>query len=142
MAKTILYRLFGLGKIPPRTLAILEAEGIDLVEEGIHGSLTFRRFRAPGRYYGLKCSLISGSLVLTRKRFLAFTSFWFCKTIIDIPLDDERIQELHCTVKKGTKLFIRFDAAKFHKDWSGTVTCRYSTPLANSFLERLRVHTT
>lgn len=52
MSKTLLYRLFGLGGIPQDAVDQIEKEGVVLQDEGIRGSVTFKRFRAPGKYYG------------------------------------------------------------------------------------------
>jgi hypothetical protein len=137
MGKTLLHRLFGLGKIPGRVLPGLEQEGIVLLEEGIGGSVTFRNFRAPGKRYSWRRSWFTGSLVLTRMRVAAFA---FSKPIIDVPLGDDRLEELRCSLEGEATLCVRFDPAAFHEDWSGQVECRFSTPRARSFLEKLEEH--
>jgi hypothetical protein len=133
MGKTLLYRLFGLGKVPRGILPNLEREGIVLLDEGISGSVTFRNFRAPGRRHSWKRSWFTGSLVLTGKRLAAFA---FSKTIIDVSLDDDRINELRFSLDGETTLCVLFDPSAFHEDWSGTLEFRFSTPLARLFLER------
>ena len=45
--KSILYRLFGFGKLPKKFAGTLETEGIVLIDVGIIGSVTMRNFRAP-----------------------------------------------------------------------------------------------
>ena len=52
MAKTIFYRLFGLGKMPEQFKATLNSEGILLFDEGIKASVTYLDFRAPGKRFG------------------------------------------------------------------------------------------
>ena len=42
MSKTILYRWFGLGKIPERERMALESEGIVLAEEGVGCTVTMK----------------------------------------------------------------------------------------------------
>jgi hypothetical protein len=138
MSKTLLYRIFGLGKIPKRMLPALKEEGIVLIDEGISGSITFRNFRAPRRYYGRKWSWITGSLVLTGKRFAAFTFYPYFNPIINIQLDDERLKKLHCSLKENRTLCILFDPSSFKEGWSGSIKCRFSTPKARLFLEQLR----
>ena len=71
MAKTILYRLFGVGKIPAQWRATIESEGIVLIDEGIRGTVTYRDFRSPGRRASWKKSAFSGAIALTRTRLLA-----------------------------------------------------------------------
>lgn len=96
MSKTLLYRIFGLGKIPKLMLPALKQEGIVLIDEGISEWITFRNFRAPRRYYGRKWSWFTGSLVLTGKRFAAFTFYPYFNPIINVQLDDERLKKLDC----------------------------------------------
>ena len=133
MGKTLLYRLFGLGRIPRRMRPVLEQEGIVLLEEGIGGSVTFRNFRAPGRRYSLRRSWFSGSLVVTRKRVAAF---FFARPIIDLPLDHERAGELNWTVENAS-LRVQFDASTFHEGWSGSIEYRFSTARARQFMDLL-----
>ncbi len=134
MGKTLLYRLFGLGKVPKRILPGLEQEGIVLLDEGVSGSVTFRNLRAPGRYHSWRRSWFTGSLVLTGKRFSAFA---FSKAIIDVPLDDNRIDELRCSLEGEATLCVHFDPSAFNEGWSGALECRFSTPQARLFLEQL-----
>ena len=42
-----------------------------LLDEGIPGSVTLRKFRAPGRIHGYKKTFFAGSLVVTGQRFAA-----------------------------------------------------------------------
>lgn len=134
---TLFYRLFGLGKIPKNARPALEKEGVVLIDEGIGGSLVFTRFRAPGRYYGKKFSCFTGSLVLTKKRFAAYTCYPFFNPIIDIPLDDERLRALQLSLKDEKHLRIDFNPAAFHRGWSGKITCRFTTPRARAFMRKI-----
>jgi hypothetical protein len=138
MSKTLLYRIFGLGRVPKRMLPAIRREGIVLLEEGIGGSLTFRDFRAPGRRYSRKWSWFTGSLVLTGKRFAAFTCYPFFNPIINVSLDDERLAKLRCSLDGEAKLCVLFDPSAFHEGWSGTIECRFATPKARLFLERIQ----
>lgn len=135
MTKALLYRLFRLGKIPKDHRAALEAEGLALVEEGLRGSVTFRRFKAPGKQYSWRKSWFAGSVVLTRKRVVAFA---FSKRIINVPFSDPRLMKLKCEVEDDTCLCFSFDAADFNSDMSGTVEVRFTIPQAHLFAERLR----
>ena len=132
--KTLLYRLFGWGKIPKRLRPVLEGEGIALVDEGIGGSVTMRNFRAPGRRYSWRRTWFSGSLVLTEKRFWAFA---FSKPLISVPLDDDSMAQLHCGLLDNGNLGIRFDVAAFHDGWKGTIECRFATDRASIFLDKV-----
>ena len=135
MRKTLLYRLFGTGSIPDDALSQVRIEGVLLSDEGIGGSLTFRNFRAPGRYSGWRRTWFSGSLVLTRKHFLAFR---YAQPVIGVAWDDEKVTKLNCSLEKKNTLCVQFDASTFEEDWSGDLEVRFSTPLARSFLEKIK----
>ena len=135
MNKTLLYRLFKAGRIPKDAVSQIRIEGVVLSDEGIGGSITFRNFRAPGQYSSWRRSWFSGSLVLTRKHFLAFR---YSKPIIGVAWDDDRIKKLNCSLENKNTLCIQFDAATFHEDWSGEMEIRFSTALAHSFLNKIK----
>lgn len=138
MSKTLLYRIFGLGKVPKQLLPALEQEGIVLLDEGISGSFTLRNVRAPGRRYGRKWSWFTGSVVLTGQRFAAYTMLPRFNPIFDVPLHDERLKQLHCSVENESTLCVRFDPSVFREDWSGSIECRFSTLQAPLFLEWIK----
>ena len=135
MNKTLLYRLFKIGRIPKDVRSQVLIEGVVLSDEGIRGSITFRNFRAPGKYSSWRRSWFSGSLVLTRKHFLAFH---YSNPIIGVAWDEPRIKKLNCSVEKKNTLCIKFDASTFNEDWSGEMEIRFSTPLARSFLNKIK----
>ncbi len=134
MAKTLLHRLFGLGGIPKDAEAQIRREGVVLQDEGIGGSVTFRRFRAPGRYHGWKRSWFSGSIVLTRRHFLAFQ---YSKPIIGIAWGEEKLQQLDVRVEGEDTLCVGFEASAFQEDASGEIEVRFSTPLARELLRQI-----
>ena len=134
MKKSLFYRLFGWGKIPKKYLPILEDEGIVLHEDGISGSITFKSFRAPGRYHSWKRNWFVGSIVITDKTFAAFS---LMKPLIYVLLDQKEMLELHCTLEKENTLLITYDASAFNDKWSGTIECRFKTDKAMLFLEKL-----
>ncbi|HEX8249675.1 MAG TPA: hypothetical protein VF599_15970 [Pyrinomonadaceae bacterium] len=134
MKKTLLYRLFGFGKIPAPYRAALESEGILLSDEGIKGTVTFRNFRAPGRYSNWKRQWYTASIVLTKTRLVAFRH---SSQIIDVPVADERFRRLRFSLEDKNTLLVAFDASLFHDDWSGTIEYRFKTPHAQAFLDKL-----
>lgn len=131
MKKSIFYRLFGLGKFPKAMVPILEREGIVLEDQGLSGSVTFRKFRAPGRIYRYRKSGLVGSLVITNLRFAAFT---FSKPLVNLPLEKDRLDLLELSVPKRNKFLVKFNAGDFHESWKGTIECRFTTELADMFL--------
>ena len=137
MSKTLLHRLFGFGGVPQAMKPILEQEGIVLLDEGIGGSITFRNFRAPGKRYSYRKNWFTGSLVVTKLRFAGFAFSW---PVINVPLEGRHIGKLVRSLEKdGAVVRIDYDSSDFHDDWSGTIECRFRTPKAQQFLERLRV---
>ena len=135
MRKSWLYRLFKLGRVPREVLPVLESEGIVLLEEGLRGSVTLRKYRAPGRYHSYKKSILAGSLVLTEKRFAAFA---FSKPLINLPLHDDRLRSLEVSVPREGVLEVKFDPSVFDLQTSGSVECRYYTDNALTYLERVQ----
>ena len=135
MAKTLLYRLFGIGKIPEQFLATLKTEGILALDEGIKGSITYRDFRAPGKYAAWRRQWFTGSIILTQVRLVSVISL---SQAIDVPLADERIRRMRFTVEKASTLLIAFDPSLFNPGWSGTMEYRFRTTEAEAFVEKLR----
>ena len=135
MTKTFLYRLFGFGKIPAHLAAQLKTEGIVLLDEGIRGSTTYRNFRSPNRYAGWKRQWYTASLVLTEARLFALG---FSRTIIDVPLEDERLGRVSFSLEANGTLLVAFDAGLFRQDWSGKIEYRFRTQYGQAFLDKLR----
>lgn len=116
---------------------ILQSEGIILLDEGLKGSVTLRKFRAPGRYHNYKKSVFAGSIVITELRFAAFS---FSRPIINVPMKDDRLNLLDLSVPKEGVLRAKFNAGAFHQGWKGSVECRFATPSARLFVERLKTN--
>ena len=134
MNKTLLHRLFGFGKIPKKFANTLSGEGMILIEEGIGGSITLKKFKAPGRRHSWKRNWFTGSLVLTEKTFAGFSFF---RPVIFVPFSDKRFSVLNCGIEKGTTLLVGYDASHFNEKWSGEVECRFKTSQARTFLDHL-----
>ena len=135
MSKTCLYQLFKIGQIPKNYLSQIQREGVVLKDEGIGGSVTYRNFRAPGRYHGWKRSWFTGSIVLTREHFLAFK---YSETIIGLAWNESHINQLNCSLDNENTLAVSFDASVFQNDCSGQITVRFSTLLAREILENIQ----
>lgn len=135
MAKTLLYRLFGVGKIPAQWRGTIESEGIVLMDEGIGGTVTYRDFRSPGRRASWKKSAFSGAIALTRTRLLALQ---FSSPMINVPLDDDRLRQMQFSVEGADRILIAFNANLFHDDWSGTIEYRFRTSQAPAFVKKLK----
>ena len=135
MKKTILHRLFGIGKIPAQYAAALGGEGILLSDEGIPDSTTYRNFRSPGRRSSWRREWYTASIALSRMRLVAFRH---SSSIINVPLSDWRFRELKFSAEDLATLLVAFDASLFQPDWSGTIEYRFRTPYAAALLEELR----
>jgi hypothetical protein len=135
--KTLLYKLFGYGKIPVTRLASLEREGIRIMDEGVAGSLIRINYRDTR---GRRCSwcrrrLMSCSIALTRLRIIAYAG---SGKVIDVPLTDPRISQMRFELEGDHALLVAFDVRLFHPDWSGTMEFRFHTPQAMRIVEELR----
>src|SRR5438128_2332267 len=96
MPKSLLYRWFGVGKIPTKQMSELQLEGIVVADEGCKASVTYKNFRAPGQRSGWKRAWFTGSIALTRTRLFAS---WFSKSAINVPLSDERLKAMQFQVE-------------------------------------------
>ena len=135
MGKPLLYRLFGIGKIPEPLRSQLQREGIVLLDEAVKGSVTYRDFSAPGKRDLWRRQWFVAAIALTKVRLMTLRGI---DPTINVPLSDERISALRYSLEKGgAVLCIAFDAGLFHDDWSGTIEYRFRTPEASRLLELL-----
>ncbi|MDT4965377.1 MAG: hypothetical protein QOJ64_114 [Acidobacteriota bacterium] len=138
MTKSLLYRVFGVGKIPELLDAQLNEEGILLLDEGIKGSVTYLNFRSPGRYANWRRQWYTASIALTQTRMVGLR---FSQLIINVPLADERIRKMDFSLETSGALLVAFDAGLFHQDWSGKIEYRFRTTYGQAFLDKLRERT-
>jgi predicted small integral membrane protein len=131
VAKSLLYRLFGVGRIPKLLGDRLRMEGIVIADEGISGSVTYRDFRAPGRYSSWRKQAFIGSIVITNIRLVGLMSSRFA---VNVPFSDARIRQLRISTERD-RLLIALDASLFHDDWSGTIEYRYRTSQAADIIK-------
>lgn len=134
MAKTFLYRFFGIGGIPTNHRSEIEREGLVLLDEGIRGTVTYINFRAPWRYSNWKRQWFSSAIILTKTRLLALR---LRDPIIDVLLTDERFRQLKFSVEEDNTFLTAFDASLFNDDWSGTIEYRFKTPIASELCQKL-----
>lgn len=133
MSKSLLYRLFGIGKIPAQYQAALASEGVVLSDEGVKGSVTYRNFRSPTRYSNRKRQWYPVSIALTNSRLLAFA---YSNPIIDVFLNDPRFRQLQFSLEDTGTLLVVLDASLFHDDWSGKLEYRFQTSQAQAFPDK------
>lgn len=138
MLKTILMRLFGSGHIPTPVRAHLEREGLDILEEGLWGSVTLRNYRSPQRIASWARRSALGAIAISRRRIVVYanSACW-----IDLPVENPALRALTVTVE-NTRLAIAFEAAALFPDRSGGVTLRFNFPHADHIGQRLQQHIT
>ena len=129
--RTIGYRLFGLGGVPRQRREALEAEGIRVRSEGIAVAITYRNYRAPGRFYAWRRSYGSGSVVVTERRLFVSYYRW---PIFDLELDDPRIRRIEMQASAPDRLRLTFDAAEIDPNRSGRVSIQLRAPEAPAIL--------
>jgi hypothetical protein len=134
MKKTLLYRLFGIGKIPAQSSSAIQSEGVIISDEGVKGSTTYLNFRSPQRRSNWRKVWYTAAIALTNVRILGFH---FSNPIIDVPFTDQRFKGLKFSLEDENTLLVAFDASLFHSDWSGNIEYRFKTEYAQELLDKL-----
>ena len=124
MGKSILYRWFGLRKVPIETRARLLNEGIVFDEEGTSCALSYRKFRGPRNYSGRGWeSGAVGTLVMTHRTFyVQFPYMILC----DQPID-EAVRHLELELKGPATLVMTFGVEELFERATGQLTCHWRT---------------
>lgn len=135
MAKTFLYRFFGIGKLPAKLVEEFHAEGLVAIDEGIRGTLTFIDFRGGGRYSNWRRLWFGAAIVLTQKRFVAYMRR---QPAIDVALDDPRLNKIEFCIEDPETFVAAFDAGLFQRNWSGRLEYRFTTPKSMQVLASLQ----
>jgi hypothetical protein len=118
--------LFGSGRLPKMVRDQISSEEVLLLEEGLGGSITYRRYRAPGKRARLKKVAIAGAVCITDRRLLV----WGARgKLIDVPFDDERFAAIEVQAEELDKILFAWEASVFHDNRSGRVEVRLH-PLA------------
>lgn len=135
MSKSILYRWFGLRKVPIKTRTKLVNEGILFDEEGTSCALSYRNFRGPRNYSGRGWEGGAvGTLVITQKTFyVQFPYMILC----DQPIE-EAVRHLELELKGPAKLVMRFVVEKLFEQATGQLTCYWRTENAAAILIHIR----
>ena len=134
MKKSLLYRLFGFGKISKELLTELKDEDIKLMDEGLKGSVTYKNFKAPGKYFSWKKQWYITSIITTNKRIIGLRGRKF---IINIPFADVRIKEVNFSLDEANNLIVSFDPSLFNDDCSGQVEYKFASEQAKNIVDKL-----
>lgn len=133
--KSWLYKLFGIGKISESFLAELKNENLTASDEGLKSSITYKNFRAPGRYSNWKRRWITGAIMLTEKRLVLQQ---YSRPVINILLDDERVKKIKVSLENENTLLFEFEPQLFLESSSGDIEWRVKTPQAQKIFDRLK----
>lgn len=135
MAKTFLYRFFGIGKLPANLVTEFQSEGLILSDEGIRGTVTYINFRGGGRIANWKRQWFGAAIVLTEKRLVAYR---LRHPVIDVEFDDPRLQQMEFSIEQPETFVAAFDVSLFQPDWKGRIEYRFRTPIASQLLAALK----
>ena len=120
--------LFGSGRLSDDLRTTLTAEGIVFLDEGLPGSVTYRNFRAPGRYSNWRKSALIVALAVTSRRLLVVAGRG--GKMIDVPLDDPRRAAVTVGIEPPDRVVFTVDVGAFSPDRSGTMEIRLRTARA------------
>lgn len=135
MSKTLLYRLFGVGKIPEKIRPTLESEGIVVSDEGMGGWYVTRDFSAPGKRFINRKEGFSGCMVVTRKRLVCYTNR---KRQINISVDDPGVSALYVALTGSSTFAVSFESSMFRDDCNGIIELRFKSGKAREFYDVMR----
>lgn len=126
LPRRALLRTHGSGRLPDDLRAELVADRPLLVEEGLLGSMTLRRFRAPGFRSAYARDSIAGAIAVTERRLVVRVGR---HKEIDVPRATRGLIEV--SVDKPGRVCFGYDAGRFHRDRSGRVEVRLRTERAD-----------
>src|SRR5262245_22472816 len=112
--------------MPANLRSSLEAEGITFLAEGLTGSITYRNYRAPGKYYGIAKQGTAGAIGFSGQRLVVWVSRGGS---VDIPLAMAS-SALQASSDRPDRVSFTYDAGRFRPETSGQVEIRLKTPQA------------
>lgn len=131
--------LLGDGSLDPNVKAALESEGLVLLEEGLRGSVRYRRFKAPGRRHHGKVTGERIALAISEERFVVH-----CRSgrtsLVDSSFTNPLFAAVDVTLEGTDSVSIRIDYDRAGLPGiSGEVTIVVSTPHAPTVVDQLQV---
>jgi hypothetical protein len=122
----------------PQLRAALEDEGLILVEEGLSGSVRYKKFRAPGKYFDGKVVPQTMCLAISEERLAVYGHSGRVK-LIDSRFDNPRLGMLEVSLQDEGRLAILIDYDKADAPKvSGQLTIVAKSPNAAAIVEELR----
>ena len=135
MGKTLLYKLFGVGRISKKLRPVLEAEGLQVWDEGIGGRISMKHLKAPGKRFLYRTSGFSGFLAFTGKRILAYA---YGRPIINLSFDHPHYRDMTFSLSLPERLDVTFESSLFNPDWKGRIKVSFKTEKAPQFANVLQ----
>ncbi len=128
--------LAGGGRFSPEQRAELEAEGAQILEDGLRGSVTWRDYRAQRRYSSFRKKGVYVAIALTGRRLLVQRTGG---KEIDVPFDHPGFAAIEASLDEPDRLCLAFDPGAFDPEASGRIEVRLSTLQAGRLLERIQM---
>ncbi len=132
MSKTLLYRLFRIGRLPRVERDRLASEGPACIVEGIPLTIGWRNFRQGGRHIARHRQSFTGAVALTEKRLRVYS---FSKPVLDVALEDPAAAYLSVSCPNRGTLSLDLEAEHFHPGTSGRITYWLLTPQAEALAD-------
>ncbi len=130
--------LLGDGTLKPELRKTLESEGLVLIEEGLGGSVRYKRFRAPGRYHNGKVTPERMGLGVSRERVVVYCRSGRVK-LVDSEFSSPRLGAVEVSLKDDKRVAIRIDYDRADVPRvSGEITIVVKTPNARRIMDQLR----
>lgn len=111
-----------IGHLPEPLRATLAAEGVLLLAGRVPGSITYRRFRAPGEYHRWRKVAVVGTVALTGRRLVVWAGRG---KQVDVPYGHPLRSAITLVAERPDRLCIAYDAAAFNAQRSGRVELRF-----------------
>ena len=128
----------GNGRLDPELRAALEAEGLVLIEEGLQGSVRYRRFKAPGRRHDGKVTGERIGLAISETRFVVYCRSGSTK-LIDASFSDPRLSVLDASLEGNDTVSLKIDYDRAGvPEVSGEIRIVVRTPNAPAIVDQLR----
>ncbi len=121
MAKTLLYRLFKVGKLPDALAPKIKKEEVIERQEGMPAIIHYRDFEADGKKFKNKLVKAVGAFCLTNQGI--YVSI-FRTVAIQFSWPDPRLKQIHFDVKKK-HISMSFEASIFDPAAKGKVDYQF-----------------
>jgi len=126
--------LVGSGRLPAQIRAELARTDVILLEEDLGGSVTYRNYRAPGRFSNWRKDAATGSVAVTANRLVVWAGHF---KHIDVPLDHPVRATIEVVAERPDRVCFAYDAGTTNPAKSGRVEVRLRTPRAERIAQLL-----